>query len=455
MEQTYIMVTILSEKLSIRAHAVAILDHFDKERFRLSSIYEKYFDSNILNRKYRSEITHLVQEIMRQRSFLDYVITSLFMGHYRSADPTLKNALRLGVYEILFRDHVPDFAAVNEAVNLIKRKRGKGPAGLTNALLRKVRTNISSIIEKPSSSLSLTKSSALLSHPKWLMKRWINYFGWEETEKLCLWNNQMPTITIRMNSYRTNQIELENSMSKENIFWKKNEILPEYYLIKETSKLMNSHQFFKGDFSFQDVSSGLIASLIKPKQGDTVLDVCAAPGGKICAIAEKLKNKGIFYAYDINPDRVRLLKNTVNRLGLNSIFCGEKDATIDNFPKASFVLVDAPCTGTGVMGKRADLRWRRKKSDIREMVKIQKNILSHCINFVKYTGELVYATCSLEPEEDWNIIDEFLEKNSNFSILNANKRVSKNFIDKRGALSTFPPEHGIDGVFGVILKRNS
>lgn len=445
----------MSKTLSARAHAVAILDRFEKDRLKLSSIYEEYFDSNQLNKKYKPEITHLVQEVMRQRAFLDYIIRYLFMGNYQSAESTLKNTLRLGVYEILFRDHVPDFAAVNEAVNLIKRKRGKGPAGLTNALLRKVRKNLNSIIEKPSSSMSLAKSSVLLSHPEWLMKRWINYFGWEKTEKLCRWNNKMPGIFLRMNPYKTNHNELENFMIKENIFWEQNKFLREFYFVKQTYKLRNSHQFKKGHFSFQDISSGLIATLIKPKKDDIVLDVCAAPGGKACAIAEKMKNKGIIHAYDINPERVKLLQDTVNRLGLNSIFCGNKDATFDNFPKASSILVDAPCTGTGVMGKRADLRWRREKSDIDEMVILQNKILSHCVDFLENSGELVYATCSLEPEENWGIIDQFLAKHSNFSVINANTRISDSFLDKRGALSTFPPDHGTDGVFGVILKKNS
>ena len=445
----------MTKILSARAHTVAILDCFEKDRLKLSSIYEKYFDSNKLNKKWKPEITHLVQEVMRQRAFLDYIISHLFMGNYESAESTLKNTLRLGVYEILFRDHVPDFAAVNEAVNLIKRKRGRGPAGLTNALLRKVRKNINSITEKPSSSMSLAKSSALLSHPEWLLKRWINFFGWDKTEKLCRWNNKNPEISLRMNSYKTNNNDLENFMIKENIFWEQNKFLHEFYFVNQIYKLRNSHQFKEGHFSFQDISSGLIASLIKPKTDNIILDVCAAPGGKACAIAEKMKNKGIIHAYDINPDRVELLQDNINRLGLNSISFGKKDATFDNFPKASSILVDAPCTGTGVMGKRADLRWRRKKRDIDEMVVLQKKILSHCVNFLENSGELVYATCSLEPEENWCIIDQFLAKQSNFSIINANTRISDSFVDKRGALSTFPPDHGTDGVFGVILKKKS
>ena len=164
--------------------------------------------------------------------------------------------------------------------------------------------------------MSLAKSSALLSHPEWLMKRWINYFGWKKTVKLCRWNNKMPEILLRMNSYKTNHNELENFMIKENIFWEQNKFLHEFYFVNQIYKLRNSHQFKEGHFSFQDISSGLIASLIKPKTDNIILDVCAAPGGKACAIAEKMKNKGIIHAYDINPDRVELLQDNINRLCL-------------------------------------------------------------------------------------------------------------------------------------------
>ncbi|MEE2877236.1 MAG: 16S rRNA (cytosine(967)-C(5))-methyltransferase RsmB [Candidatus Neomarinimicrobiota bacterium] len=444
----------MSEKRPAREHTVAILDRFDRTGARLSKLFSDYFDSNKVSKRSRPEITHLVQEIVRRRGVLDHVIGSLFTGNYVKADRTLKNGLRLGAYEILFREHVPDFAAVDEAVKLVKRRRGKGPAGLTNALLRKVRAAWIPLADSVYKELPLSESSALLSHPAWLMEKWIASFGWERAERLCDWNNRVPNLMVRMNPLKTDRDIFESFLTVNCASWNRSQIIPEFYTVTRVSKLRESHQFRDGHFSFQDVSSGLIVALLNAEVNEAVLDVCAAPGGKASALAERMENKGTIHAFDVDETRVALLKETVNRLGLSSVSFLQKDATSDTFPESGKILIDAPCSGTGVMGKRADLKWRRKQSDIDELVGIQTDILSHCSKFLWPDGEIVYATCSLEGEENWGVVDTFLSRHSDFSPISVEGAVPGAFIDKRGALATFPPEHGTDGVFGVILKRD-
>ncbi len=444
----------MSEKRSARLHTVAILDQFDRTGARLSKLFADYFESNRVQKRNRPEITHLVQEIVRRRGILDEIVDSLFSADYSRADSILKNGLRLGAYEILYRDHVPDFAAVNEAVKLIKQRRGKGPAGLANALLRKVRLASFPDEETLSQNTPLSQSSAALSHPSWLLERWISEFGWERAKQLCSWNNQVPNLMVRMNSLRSDRHRFEKFLTLNNVKWTENQILPGFYTVSHASKLRESHEFRNGHFSFQDISSGLIASLVRPAVEESILDVCAAPGGKATALAEQTGNRVKIQAFDVDKSRVELLKDTVERLGLSSISVLHSDATADNFPEARKILIDAPCSGTGVMGKRADLKWRRKENDIKELVEIQKDILFHCSKFLKVGGEIVYATCSLELEENWGVVDTFLSCNPEFSIVTAKGAVPEMFIDERGALFTFPPEHGMDGVFGVILKRD-
>jgi 16S rRNA (cytosine967-C5)-methyltransferase len=171
-------------------------------------------------------------------------------------------------------------------------------------------------------------------------------------------------------------------------------------------------------------------------------------------MAELMRNSGSVYAFDVDADRHALLKESMKRLKLNSVNVEQKDATADSFQVSDKILIDAPCTGTGVMAKRADLKWRRHPSDLDEMVAVQKRIISHIAQFLESEGELVYATCSVEPEENWGVVDSFLADNPSFSVQSAEGRVPSGFLDNMGALSTFPPEHGMDGVFAVILKRN-
>ncbi len=445
----------MANKLSAREHTVRILDEFERSSERLSAIFNNYFATNDTSSKSRPEITHLVQDIVRHRGYIDHIINSLFRGNYETADNILRNTLRLGTYEIIYRDHVPDFAAVNEAVEIAKRKRGKGAAGLTNALLRKVREADASIEKELSPEAPIQQTATLLSHPGWMVRRWIDSFGWERTIQLCEWNNTVPILTVRMNSLRTEKEAFEKFMKESMVKWEPNQILSEFYTVQQVSKIKASRQFGEGHFSFQDVSSGLVVNLLKPTEGDTVLDVCAAPGGKCCYMAELMRNSGLVHAFDVDADRIELLKESVERLRLNSVQVEQKNATVDSFPISGKILIDAPCTGTGVMAKRADLKWRRRLSDLDKMVTLQKRIISHTAQFLGPEGELVYATCSVEPEENWGVTDSFLADNPSFSTLSAEGRVPPEFLDVRGALSTFPSEHGTDGVFAVILRRNS
>ena len=214
-----------------------------------------------------------------------------------------------------------------------------------------------------------------------------------------------------------------------------------------------SAEFEAGYFSIQDHSAGLVTHLLGDNSGSTILDVCAAPGGKTSYLAERLGNKAAIYAYDSDEARVKRLEENIRRLGLDSVRVGRRDATVDEYPRADAVLLDVPCTGTGVMAKRADLRWRRKERDLKGMGSLQLGMLSHMSDRVSPGGMMVYATCSLEPEENWGVVDTFLRETPSFVLGSLQSKVLEKFTDERNALQTFPPDDGMDGVFAVILER--
>ena len=443
----------MNSKIQSREHVIKICEEFDKNELKLSSILDNYFIKNQVSKNKRPEITFLVQEIIRKKLYLDFLIKSVFKGNYFKANFFLKNVLRLGAFEILYRSHIPDFASVNEAVGIIKKKQGKSPAGLVNAVLRKIKYIDNNINKSLSEKSTLDDLSVILSHPKWILKKWKKNFGWRKTIDLCEWNNKIPNLTIRVNTNKIDIDSFKDFLMESKILFLETKILPEFLIVKNGSQLRNSSMFKKGFFSFQDISSGLITNLVDIKKNDFLIDACAAPGGKCSFLVEKTDIDLNIKAYDINPERLKMLHETIKRLNIKSISISQKDATRDKFPISNKILLDVPCTGTGVMSKRADLRWRRKPIHINELVKIQKNILNNMSKFIKIGGELIYSTCSLEKEENWDVIDDFLLKNDSFVLTPLKDLIPSKFLDFRGALSTFPSIHKIDGVFGVKLKR--
>jgi len=438
-----------------RFHAVKILTEFDRKNRRLSDIFRDYFHSNLLPPSIFPTITYLVQETTRWRGYLDYLLSKHFHGRFHKAEYLLKDILRLGAYEVLFRENVPNYASVSEAVELTRVLVNAKASGMVNAILRQIQLSDRPDARCLKDDDPPERIAAITSHPKWIIDRWLRYFGFDRTLKLCIWNNKIPTFTICRNRIKITQRDFESFLDQNNIQWNRKAIVGEFYEVDQIAFLKECREFNMGYFSIQDLSAGLVTSLIDVDTGSTILDICAAPGGKATYLAERLGNKVTIYAYDSDEMRLRRLHENVKRLGLDSIRIARKDATKDYYPMADTILLDVPCTGTGVIAKRADLRWRRRENHLEEMKTLQTSILSHMSTFVRKGGKIVYATCSLEPEENWGVVDTFIGENKYFKIIRSEEHISKIFIDERGALHTYPPEHGLDGVFAVILTRTS
>ncbi len=436
-----------------RFHTINILTELDLTHKRLSLISSHYLNSRNVNSQLRPTITYLTQEITRQRGFLDTILSRRYHGNFNKLDKCVRNILRLGAFEIIFRESVPPYASVNSAVQLTKKVGSTNLTGVVNAILRQLDPTMKPDLSHPDKEKSVKELAFELSHPEWMIKRWITQYGYQNTVELCIWNNQSPVYTIRRNRLQIDQDEFELWLNMMRIKWERSQANSHFYMIDQASKLRISDGFLNGYFTFQDISAGIVSKLAYENYNEVLLDVCCAPGGKISYLAELMGNKGSLFAYDVDERRLDKVRENIARLNLNCIQLGLKDATKDDFPESDLILLDVPCSGTGVMAKRADLRWRRCEKNILEMATIQKNILNHMVTYLIDGGKLIYSTCSLEHEENWGVINSFLKFNKNFQVVKPKQSGLSDLIDNTGALVTFPPRDSMDGVFAVVLER--
>jgi 16S rRNA (cytosine967-C5)-methyltransferase len=304
-------------------------------------------------------------------------------------------------------DSIPDWAAVNESVQMAGNRYGKKTAGLVNALLRRFsREGIPEIHSTdPAEKLSIEKSC-----PTWIAQKWIKQYGKETAEAILNSCNNKHPISIRTNTIKIDPESLLYELSNEDFEIVKIPDMDGYFNVPKGNGLFNTRSYKQGFFTVQDPEAALAIHLLSPEQGEMILDLCSAPGGKTTHIAEIAKDNIRIDAVDINPKRLGLVKMAAKRLGLKSINCIEGDSAtfvIDSNSYYDRILCDVPCTGTGVFSKRPDMKWRRQKSDLIHLSSLQKGILGNAASLVKSGGVIIYSTCSLEPEENEDVIRWF------------------------------------------------
>ncbi|MDP3582106.1 MAG: 16S rRNA (cytosine(967)-C(5))-methyltransferase RsmB, partial [Ignavibacteria bacterium] len=353
-------------------------------------------------------------------------------------------------------DKVPDYAAVNEAVEFVKKLQGQAAADLTNAVLRNIIRNKENIrYPNPDEDIN-SYLSAYFSHPTWLVKRWLVRFGREETEKLLIANNNKPNLSIRINNLVTNPTEMKSLLNSVELKFTDGKYLKEFIRMNSLTNIADWEYFAKGYFSIQDESTGFPIKLLSVSPGMRVLDICAAPGGKTGFIADEMKNTGEIVALDKFESRLKILEKNLTRLKVTNVVTKVIDAADfedeDGFDR---VLIDAPCSGLGTLTKKPDLKWKRDLGDIRKIVNIQYELLKKGASLVKQNGFIVYSTCTIEPEENFDLIKKFLSENPNFALVNAADQLPKAVVDDNGCVATLPHVHGIDGAFAAKLIRNN
>ena len=436
-------------KQDARFLSVKILNRFDKKNEQLVLSRNQIFSSFKPESIDKSRAMVLTNEIIRLRDRLDVMIEYVSGRKTNRLDPSLISILRVGFYEIIYDESIPDYAAVDSLVNLTKTVLSRKASKLTNAVLR----NLIRYRDKDSNwDELLKKKPKWISLPIWLQKRWKYQFG--ENGFIALVNciNQNPKFFVRVDLTNYTVDDAKESLIESGI--EAENYSPSFLMILTGSgKIFSTDLFQSGKVSIQNPAAGAIVEFLNPLRGEIVLDACAAPGTKSLFIAEKVGEKGKVLASDLDQLRVSRGKNDLNRHKRKNIEWSVKDATQDTFPMADKILIDAPCTGTGVMGRKPDIRWRRKPEDITDMAILQMKLLKHMSQFLNDGGTLVYGTCSIEPEENWNVVEQFLKLNADFKLMTQPSQVMPEWINEMGCLSTFPHIHGIDGLFAARITR--
>ncbi len=430
----------------------SFLDKLIDTELRNSNLND--FDKSLLN-----EISHGVIRWLRR---LDWFLNGFYRGQYEKCLPEVKNALRVALYQILFLNRIPYSAAVNEAVEFIKRTHGEKHAGVVNGLLRTIIRTLDNLVWPTREIDEVNYLGMVQSHPNWMVRRWVSRFGFDEAQKLCEANNRRPYICLRVNKQKISQDDIADYLGKKSIQFRKTNYIDYFYTIKIMSKIYADEFFKKGYFTIQDESAGLVSHLVDPKENDLILDVCAAPGGKTSHMSEIMHNRGKIIAVDKYLSRVEIMKDNLNRLGVtNAVFVYDdiinpESSILKNeiVNKVDKVLVDAPCSGLGVLSKKPDIKWKRELDDIYKLRKLQLEILENSIKYLKPGGALIYSTCTIEKEENNDVVEMFLNRNKDFKVDNARNYVPERVVNKDGFIETFPHIHHVDGGFSVRLIKN-
>jgi len=402
-------------------------------------------------------LLELVYGVLRNQSLLDWTLNLFSAQPVEKTDVGTRNILRLGAYQMLFLDRVPVSAAVNTAVELAKEHGNKH--GYVNGLLRGLDRKRSTITH-PESGDPVARLSMLYSHPAWLVKRWVSRYGAEATEKLLLENNRPALLTIRTNTLKTTRAALRAALEAEGVEVSETTSSPVGLDILSSPQWLRTLQAYRdGWFMVQDQAAQLISPLLTPQPGETIMDACAAPGGKATHLAELMQGQGTVAALELDASRIVKIRENSRRLGTTIISPMQGDASKYHAGVFDRVLIDAPCSGLGVLRRHPDGRWNKTEKTINDHTALQRRILQNCSSLLKTGGTLVYATCTTEPEENEDVIDWFLAgPGSSFRIDDPRPflpQAAAALVDAKGLFRTFPQAPEMDGFFGVRMVRKT
>ena len=385
-------------------------------------------------------VRELVYGVLENKMTLDYYIDLLVrdgVGSLRNPELTV---LRMGLYQLGFMDSVPEYAAVNESVELAK-KYCRSKSGMINGVLREYLNKKMQLRLPDRNEDEVRYLSLKYSYEPWIIELWLEDYSVDEVEKLLAAGNETPPTTIRLNWLRVMKQDLIKNLEERGFQVEEGKVAQNALNVKG-SRLLESEMYNLGMFTPQDESSMLVAQKLNPKHGDLVMDVCAAPGGKTTAIAERMNNTGRIIASDVYPRKLDLIEKEALRLGITNIETRSWDATrIDStmIEKADGVLVDAPCSGLGVIRRKPEIKYKKLNSDMETLPLKQAAILSASSAYVKAGGTLVYSTCTINKKENEDVVDSFLKKNRDFK--------------KLEQVQLLPSVDGTDGFFICVMKR--
>jgi 16S rRNA (cytosine967-C5)-methyltransferase len=437
---------------TVREAALEVIEAVEKNQSYSNLLLHSVIEKNELPSKDIGLLTELTYGTIQRKMTLDFYLAPFIKG---KLDEWVRNLLRLSLYQLVYLDRIPDRAVFYEAVEIAKKRGHKGISGLINGVLRSVqRKGLPTLdsIHDP-----IERVSIETSHPYWLVKRWEIQFGLEKTKRMCETNLIAPNQTARVNTTKISREELMTLLTDNGNEVRESPIAPEA-IQSLRGNLAKTDAYRSGLCTIQDESSMLVSYALKLEEGMKVLDACAAPGGKTTHIAEKLSGSGEVHALDLHKHKVKLIDENATRLGLNNVYTSALDSRKagEIFEKESFdrILVDAPCSGLGVLRRKPDIKYAKKESDLLSLQKIQLDILSAVAPLLKKDGLLVYSTCTVDQNENEGTVSAFLSDHPEFEFhaLDHLPDAVHPFIEG-SQMQIFPHDFGGDGFFISCFRK--
>ncbi|MFH0778846.1 MAG: 16S rRNA (cytosine(967)-C(5))-methyltransferase RsmB [Candidatus Eisenbacteria bacterium] len=442
------------KKSTARETAAFILAAVDSRGAFSDRLLTSHLAKTHLSQEDRNFVTYLVNGTLRWRGRLDWVLSRFLQTDLQELPIWIRNVLRMGAFQILFMERVPVSAATDESVKLARKRGHPGTAGLVNAVLRRL-VREKDVLEYPDMDGEPVRAiSVFYSHPEWMVERWLRRFGKERVIRICEANNSLDHLFVRANLMRAEPHELVRLFTERGSQAVVGTL--NFSVIRVRGHLSPSTDaaFKDGLYTPQDEAESLVVRLLSPETGRLFLDACAGPGGKATQIGETTEDKRLVCCLEVYEARARQVRDSAERVGLRSLKVVAGDGRAIPFGvKFDRVLVDAPCSGLGVLGKRADARWRKKESALQVLSGLQQELLQSASALVEEKGILVYSVCSFEPEETAEVVSRFVEKNPGFETDDASSFVGGSFVNSDGAMQILPDELGTDGVFAVRMRR--
>ena len=450
----------MNHQVNTRELILGILLEVNKEgqysHLVIRSTLEKY---QYLEKQERAFISRVCEGTLEYKIRLDYILNQFSTVPAEKMKPVIRELLRSSVYQILYMDSVPDSAVCNEAVKLARKKGFYNLTGFVNGVLRKIAREYGSI-RFPGKDQPEEYLSVIYSMPKWLVQRFLKQYGFEKTEKMLeSFLKEKPT-TIRIREYLVDKKAVLESLERQQVTVEKAPYIENAYYLKNYDYLPALEAFRMGTVQVQDVSSMLVGDIADPNEGDYVIDLCAAPGGKTLCIADKLKGTGRVDARDISISKTDLIRENAIRQSFLNVVVTEKDASqldSDSLEKADILIADVPCSGLGVMGRKTDIKYKMNPAKIQELAGLQRLILEQASTYVKPGGTLIYSTCTITNEENLDNVKWFTE-HFPYELESLDPYLCKELQSEttsKGYLQLLPGVHQCDGFFIARMKRKT
>ena len=447
------MTKAINEREIVLEVLLEITEHGMYSHIVLRDVLNKY---QYLEKKERSFITRVTEGTLEHMMEIDYILDQFSKVKVKKMKPVIRNIMRSAVYQMKYMDSVPVSAACNEAVKLAVRKGFGSLRGFVNGVLRNVARNLDQI-EYPTEPLK--RLSIQYSMPEWILNLWLKAYDSDIVEQMLQAFQRETPLTIRCNLRMVTPKQLKEHLEAEGVTVKVHPYLEYAFHISGFDYLGELESFQNGEFSVQDISSMLVSELAAPKEGDYVIDVCAAPGGKSLHMAEKLNGSGHVEARDLTEYKVSLIQENIERTGLNNVEAVQQDALIfdeASVGKADIVLADLPCSGLGVLAKKTDLKYKATKEGADSLAKLQREMLKNVQAYVKDEGKLVYSTCTINPAENMDNVHWFLNQYPEFELIDIHGLLCEELqkdVKENGCIQLLPGVHQSDGFFLACMKK--